>query len=267
MRIIDTISSRPISIPQERRNALLTRKSRAIVCIGIVGFSSLIFLEGLATSSQRRLNCRTISDFDQGSVIGPDGEESRNLGPSFTMFDRLLQLGAVEDPCITSFPVTAQETVLAADSPVALAEPTFAIVPADDDAVFGFLSDDTVINIVPETVGDTVLDAAERDLVQSYEPVTYDPVVAEAKATTNDADTIAYVVSITGCPEWYEPGSEVGIADAPIIANDLYEASAILKSEVCEMTEQAEIARRLGHTRKLVQLGDQLSAAEMNYTM
>ena len=87
------------------------------------------------------------------------------------------------------------------------------------------------------------------------------------RRTADDKGTIAYVVCITGCPEWYEHAGTVGASDEPIIATDFYEASAILKAEVREMTEQANAVRRLGQTRKLRRLGDQLSAAEMNYTM
>ena len=46
---------------------------------------------------------------------------------------------------------------------------------------------------------------------------------------------------------------------------DLYEAGAVIKSEVCEVTEIAQTYRRLGATRKLESLS--VSAAELNYAM
>ncbi len=94
-----------------------------------------------------------------------------------------------------------------------------------------------------------------------YDPVAYDAESAVREASRKDLDTIAYVVTLTGCPGWYE------IREEPILASDLYEESAILKAEVCENTEAAATNRRLGKTRKLAELGDRPSAAEMNYTM
>ena len=103
-------------------------------------------------------------------------------------------------------------------------------------------------------------------MVESFEVnlTDYDPEIAVLRATI-DEQTIAYVVSLTGCPVWYEPG--VDTTGEPDAGSELYEASAILKSEVCTITDTAASNRKLGLTRKLVELGDRQSAADMEYTM
>ena len=103
-------------------------------------------------------------------------------------------------------------------------------------------------------------------MVKSFDTTlaTYDAEIAVLRATI-DEQTIAYVVSLTGCPGWYEPvGDTTG---EPEIASELYEASALLKSCVCTITDTAASNRKLGLTRKLVELGDNPSAADMEYTM
>ena len=103
-------------------------------------------------------------------------------------------------------------------------------------------------------------------MVESFEVnlTDYDPEIAVERATVDD-QTIAYVVCLTGCPVWYEPA--VDTTSEPDAGSDLYEASAILKSEVCAVTDKAAENRKLGRTRKLDELGDRQSAADMEYTM
>ena len=204
----------------------------------------------------RRLKCRELSDHE--------------------IHRKMADIG-YDDPCITSYPDKAQEIVLAPDSDKALEEPTFDTIPEnDDDSMFALSEgDDGKYILSPESEGDSLLDEAEFDLMDSYEPRAYDPERAIAEAIPDDKNAIGYIVVATECPELEQSSPSEGSPSGdynenePVIATDLYEASAVMKAEVCEITEKAVTARRLGHTRKLRQLEDlnQLSAAEMNYTM
>ena len=75
----------------------------------------------------------------------------------------------------------------------------------------------------------------------------------------NDADAIAYVVALTGCKSWYQDTGET-----PDVGIDLYELSAVLKSQACENTETA-IASSL---QENAVVNDKRNlAAQMNYTI
>ncbi len=185
---------------------------------------------------------------------------------------------SLSDPCIVSYPEMVEDFVLSPDSEEAKEEPTFEIIPEeDDDSVFSYLQadDGNIIITPPDTSEEQGLNDVEFDLLDSFQPQIYDPVKAVAEATPDDEDAVGYIVVATECPtlEDSEPDGVSPTVESfendPVVVTDLYEASAVLKAEVCDITEQAETARQLGQTSKLRQLETLrvLSAAEMNYTM
>lgn len=48
--------------------------------------------------------------------------------------------------------------------------------------------------------------------------------------------TIAYVLTIIRCPEWYEPG----VDGTPDPGEDLFEMTAVIKDEICNATDTAK---------------------------
>ena len=258
----------------------VSKKFKKVLVLVALSCLSLALLENFAmsTNDRRHLKCMNKRGGSNDGLLSPTpviytgGDEARYLSKvKFEQFvDRLLEVGG-GDNCDTPYPADAEDTVaFASDSVVAQQEPAFDVVPEypDEVDISEVETNDGEIILAPKTAQDKILDETERDLISVYDPLVYDPENATARATTDDADTIAYVVAATGCPGWYQV-SDADVVDEPDMGSDLYEASAVLKCEVCEVTEEAATARRLGKTRKLRQLEDtgQLSAAEMNYTM
>ncbi len=104
----------------------------------------------------------------------------------------------------------------------------------------GEVSDPAVL--VPDVEEPVYYSPVDNTLLEQYEPQVYEPVVPIVNETTGEVyypestapeNTTAYAVTITSCPEvYYEaPASEITDPGA-----DIYEASAIIKSEVCDAT-------------------------------
>ena len=217
----------------DRRNDALSRKFKKVIILVAISFASLVFLEDVAKDVQRRLRCTA---WNPGNTAIVKREGTRSLSSLGKMLaDRALGEGGA-DPCVTYFPDDAQEFFAAS-----VGDPNFDIAAGVDKdlAIIPFGMPDNEVDLSPGTEGDAALDEAERGLMNTYDPIIYEAAVAIAMATTNDQGTVAYVVAHTGCSEWYEPATEA--ADEPASATDLYEASAVIKSQVCEMTEQATL--------------------------
>lgn len=252
----------------------------ALVCISSIVLENAILSSFTRTKNRRHLLCNveqkrnTKEDFSsRGASKGhavQRADKRNHMGRSLTAFEqlveRILEGELLGDDCDTTYPPGAQDSVVhSSDSPIALEEPPFDIAAEESE----FRNDDEASFILaPNSPEDNILDETERALVSVYDPQEYDPEAAVLRASDRDADTIAYTVFVTGCPELYQPSGQ-DIEEEPGSGSDLYEASAILKAQVCEMTDEAVISRRLRRTRKLRQLEDsnQLSAVEMNYTM
>ena len=67
-------------------------------------------------------------------------------------------------------------------------------------------------------------------LFLEYPPIVYD---GGDNIVRRPVGTIAYVVTITRCPEMYAPG----VDETPDPGPDLYEVTAIIKDEICNATE------------------------------
>ncbi len=229
------------------------RKLASLIGLCVLSVVSLFLVDEITQGTKRRLICspsgRKISHEEL------EGDETRYLSRMNRIIDRVLDI--VEDgPCTSNYPQNVNEPIAdAARIDEMLKEPSF-------DITSNAFIDDT------GTKGDeiTKLDVAERSLISSFKPEVYDPAIAEERKTAKDRESIAYIIPLVGCPGVnYIPS--VDATSEPQLTSDLYEASAIVKCAVCETTDAAANARRLGETRKLSELGDRLSAAEMNYTM
>ena len=210
MNNLRTRPDRRIDAFSRKIKSAFSRKSKTVIALVAISFASLVFLEDGATDVQRRLRCTAIG---QRSLLA--GEDI--AAPcSDTIFD------------VPEFYSTVQD-------------PNFDIADtADADlVVIAFGTPDNEVDLSPGTEGDTALDIAERGLMNSYEPITYGAAEALAKASTTDQGTIAYLVAHTGCSEWRDAATEA--AGEPASATDLYEASAVFRSQVCEMTDQATL--------------------------
>jgi hypothetical protein len=149
---------------------------------------------------------------------------------------------------------------------VANTEPTFEVAQAEEPEP---LVNDLGEYVLEPAYNEGFLEApdpivvTQRALLNTYDPVIYDPLDAELRVTEEDADSIAYTVALDACQSWYE---DVEDTAPPDLGSDLYEAAAIIKSQVCETTELA-VARHLklrehglvDNTRRLT--------GQMNYTM
>ncbi len=268
-----------MGFPTTDSTGLKTKMPKAyktvIVLIAITCFSVSVLNNAISSTRQRRLAaCRNksgpMTESNISDNTSPDNH--RKLSVSAGIGEFVARLLESDQDCDTAYPSGAVDSVsYDSTSEEAQQEPDFPIVPEvqEEVEVSGVTSPVTGdILIAPETIYDQFPDDTERGLITTYDPKDYDPDDALIKATDRDANTIGYVVTITGCPKWYQP-SGTDIADEPNFGSDLYEASAVLKGCLCEVTEEAVGARRLGKTRKLRQLEDagQLSAVEMNYTM
>lgn len=87
---------------------------------------------------------------------------------------------------------------------------------------------------------DAVLNGSEDPCKQTHFPETglfaeYPPTVYDEGdgIPQRPAGTIAYVVTITRCPELYAPT----VDDTPDPGTELYEVTAIIKNEICNTTE------------------------------
>jgi len=64
----------------------------------------------------------------------------------------------------------------------------------------------------------------------------YPPLSRSGGPIPNRPDgTIAYVLTITRCPDWYE----AGVDGTPDPGDDLFEMTAIIKEEICNATDRA----------------------------
>ena len=226
----------------------------------------------------------------------------RHLSKYDLFVDRLLEFD--ENLCETTYPDDAVDEVsYTADSEEAQKEPTFTVgdnVTDEDGIVSDLRSEDGEVILSPNSDQDPTLDETERTLINSFESEKVYIVPDDAVPSTKDQDTIAYVVPLCSCTEWNEPSGEDNTIDEietideinginetikdinginktdteeprdeTVLGSELYEASAVIKSQVCEMTEESAENRRLGKTQKLRKLEEigQLSAAEMGYTM
>lgn len=210
MNNLRTRPDRRIDAFSRKINTAFSRKSKTVIALVAISFASLVILEdGVATDVQRRLRCAAIG---HRSLAG-DGIANPC---SVTIFDVPEFFTSVQVP---NFDIAASaDTNLV---PIAVGTP------------------DNEVDLSPGTEGDAALDVAERGLMNSYDPIIYGAAEAIAKASTTDQGTIAYLVAHTGCSEWHDPATEA--AGEPASATDLYEASAVFKSQVCEMTDQATL--------------------------
>jgi len=249
--------------------------SKRLKIAAIASCLFILFLLDRESLSEIRLArmlkiCRSRSNANTKSGYEETEEEKRQLEKYGQIIDRFLGYDGL-DLCDTIFPdSTVNTVVIPADSAEAQEEPDFLVsAPDENSTVSSIESDDGEILLVPVATGnDELLDESERELITSYEAQFYNATIAIDKASTEDQDTIAYLVPLTCCEDFQQVSGTTGYTSINSGA-ELYEASAVLKTEVCQMTEQAATNRRLGKTRKLRKLEEigQLSAAEMDYTM
>ena len=250
----------------EERAMPSSKKVKRVIVLSLVGCAFMAFQSAMTTTSSihRNLNCMTVEE-KNGSKIQNIQDSKSDLSAFEQFINRLLLIDSSTDPCITDYPPNAPDVVAYdADSAVANAEPTFEVAQAEQPEP---LVNDLGEYILEPTYNEGFLEApivaTQRDLLNTYDPVIYDPVDAELRVTEEDADTIAYTVALDACQSWYEDAEDTA---PPDLGSDLYEAAAIIKSQVCETTELA-VARHLklrehglvDNTRRLT--------GQMNYTM
>lgn len=244
-------------------------KIKAVIALVAFTLVICVFLDEDGDSQRRILTCKTIPEL----IAEMDDSEVRKLHKapydSKTLYERLLEL-ADEEPCLTQFPSHVREAIAEEETIEKMTEPVFEVAKEDDD-LYEYVDDDYFDDdyaYEEEVTDDTpILDKSERELTESFEPEARDigEMVDGAIKTGDGSSTIAYAVALTGCPESYKP--PVDTTGEPPLAPDLYEASAILKTGVCETCEIAATNRRLGITRKLAMLENRTSSAEMGYVM
>ncbi len=97
--------------------------------------------------------------------------------------------------------------------------------------------------LVPDVEEPQYYSEVDTTLLGLYEPQVYEPVVETTDPVTGEViepvtntpeNTTAYIVTITSCPEIYYDAPNSEISDP---AGDIYEASAIIKHEVCDSYE------------------------------
>lgn len=279
------------NIKTKLHNGLIKTKSTAkkqklLVCTAIAFLAMMMVLFddlALRKHERRKLKCmlKRKAILDQFKMppsspfilegVSGDVQEEQDR----SLFDRFL--AEFYEECDQPYPADVIDIILfTADSPVAQEEPMFDIAQEPDEVdISAIATDDGDFILAPEQPGDNTLDETERDLVTSFYPEIYEADEAFAKSSTSDEGTIAYVVATMACPvdSSYQPPNE-GIIGNPESGPDLYEASAVIKAQVCAMTEVIPVlpvlssntsaTRRLGKPRKLV---DQISPADMFYTM
>jgi len=244
-----------------------SKKVRRVIVLSLVGYAFVAFQSTMTnkTSIHRKLNCKTVEG-KNGSKIQNIQEAKSDLSAFEHFINRLLLTDSSTDPCITDYPPNASDAVTYdADSAEANTEPTFEVAQAND-------FEPLVVNDLGEYVieparSDGFLEApivdTQRDLLNTYDPVIYDPVDAELSVSEGDADTIAYTVALDACQSWYQ---DAGDTAPPDTGSYLYEAAAVVKSQVCETTELA-VARHLKLREHGLVDDTRRLAGQMNYTM
>jgi hypothetical protein len=252
----------------EERAMPSSKKVKRVIVLSLVGYAFMAFQSAMTTTSSihRSLNCMTVEE-KNGSKIQSIQDAKSNLSAFEQFINRLLLIDSSTDPCITDYPPNAPDVVAYdADSAVANTEPTFEVAQAEEPEP---LVNDLGEYVLEPAYNEGFLEApdpivvTQRALLNTYDPVIYDPLDAELRVTEEDADSIAYTVALDACQSWYE---DVEDTAPPDLGSDLYEAAAIIKSQVCETTELA-VARHLklrehglvDNTRRLT--------GQMNYTM
>uniref|UniRef100_A0A7S3V745 Uncharacterized protein n=1 Tax=Chaetoceros debilis TaxID=122233 RepID=A0A7S3V745_9STRA len=202
--------------------------------------------------------CTTLSD-----VISES--KSRNLKKGYSLAEisvRVLELNnGNEAPCLTNYPTHLEQPTRA------LTEPNYVIgsggkAPVED----AYNDEDHNFLLPPDKIGDVsnVIDEAVN-LYKSFPQRSYDSDTAKKAARNETTSSIGYILPLDQCPEW-----DFDCSGQPQKGRDLYEASAIIKSQICDVTEIAAERRRLGgHTRKLeTSNGTMIApAAERDYQM
>ena len=214
---------------------------------------------------KRRLCARKL--LKKNIPIIKNGNETNSAGRSFftDLVDRTLvtQETLNDEDCETVYPVEVANTSgvdyyadPAVDSGVYYREEIPA--PVVDAELQGTTEEIDPLILNPDGNGTSVITSVDTNLLDMYQPKSYEPV----SNTTRPKGTTAYTVVITSCPDTYSPpGSEV--TDP---GSDIFEASAMLKEFVCQLTESTVTERR--RERKLRGLEESTEDNSIsNYTM
>lgn len=237
--------------------------SLSCICIYIV---VLVFLE----DSYNRISIKRIlceSKVPGKINEGSDTDEIKSTPSFFTnLLDRVLRTTSDVDPtadCETQFPdqvafgvgsayyaslgATESGIYYAPESPIPIPDGMSIVVGEIDPSL-----------LAPKDSSDSTYDSTVNNaLLNTYTTQTYDPV----DTTLRPEGTTAYAVTITSCPEFYEP-AEPDVTDP---GAELYEASAMIKESVCSAVEATAIARR--KLRNLRGLETTDTTGQETYTM
>lgn len=200
---------------------------------------------------------------------GSDTDGIKNAPSFFTnLIDRVLQTTTSDvDPtadCETQFPdqvafdlgsayyaspgATESGIYYAPESPIP--------IPDEMSIVGGFI--DPSLLAPKDSSDSTYYSPVNTAILNTYTTQIYDPV----DTTIRPEGTTAYAVTITSCPEFYEP-AEPDVTDP---GAELYEASAMIKESVCSVVEVTAIARRKA-LRNLRGLQTTDTTGQETYTM
>ncbi len=240
----------------KRLPALFLRKVAIIICCSL---SAIFCFHNVVNSKSqlRRVLCaRKLQETRRNDDVG--GSEFIDL------VDRILQtVTSTEDECETVYP--KEVAVTTAEDYYSPPEPDSGIYYSEEVSIpepelAGFAEEEEVDPVLlnPDVDSPDYYTNVDAALLDVYEPKTYEPV----NTTERPKDTTAYSVVITSCPETYNP-PESEVTDP---GTDIFEASAMLKQAVCNVTETAVYERRM--KRRLRGLQDITTDSSIaNYTM
>lgn len=208
-------------VKRNSRKQVVVRRVKVLVALSCFFTAMMILVNDSSNRmTARRILCETQLSVNSGEA--PTGFFSN-------LVDRILQ--TTEDPdadCETQFPnQAAANTGSEYYAPDAGIRSGFYYGPEQpDESILTPFDPRDSPYYTPVTTG----------VLVTYQPGTYDAV----GTTRRPENTTAYVVVITGCPEWYKP-TQPDVTDP---GPELYEASALIKQNVCSAAEETAVRRR-----------------------
>ncbi len=224
----------------------------------------------LCASKQRKLQA---AEQEEGSNDkNKKGDEYKNGGSKFTdLIDRVLVGTSVEtvtdEDCETIYPA---EVAVMSGSDYYIEPDTESSgltysdeipAPVVDAELQGTQEEIDPVILDPDANDPSAVTSVDTNLLDIFEPKEYNPV----NETTRPQGTTAYTVVISSCPDDYNPPS----SEVTDPGNDIFEASAMLKQFVCNVTETTVSERRRQRRLRGLQENNDTSEDESiaNYTM
>ena len=234
------------------------RSKRTLIVKACTAAFLVIFINDLLYTDhlRRKLACkRHMKKIKNGQMQsgGINAHDPSSYGGNFLtdLIDRTLQLDSIDgtSECDTIFPEAevvpevGTEYYAPPNVDSGLYYNEVAEIPiAEIDSVDTENLDPTAL--VPDAEVTTV-DPVDTTLLELYEPQVYEPVDA-TESPPPTIDTVAYTVVITSCPNTYEP-PDSEVTDP---GTEIFEASAMIKHEVCNATDATRTSTSLRRTTR-----------------